>query len=89
MKITQDGLQDKVNELNKLTGSPAKPYDHDLQKFNVGSFYLSYRFDGVALFRISKENGSFYDVFEEGYSTKRVLYSKIYALIIGYKMGRL
>ncbi len=85
-KITQKDREAVVSRLNKVTKSPESSYTKTKDgkfKANIGNYHLSYAYGGVSLHRMSSIGGGVDDVFSCGHTTKRDLYNRIHAYLIG------
>lgn len=98
MRITEKLLEGLVESLNRVTGSPTKPYKHvgvpvstenplgyDLVP-DPGHFQLQAQNGGFMLQR-TKERG-WEDVFNAGVMSKKDLHARISALIDGYQLAQ-
>ncbi len=84
--IKQSDLEAVVLRLNKATKSPETSYTKlktGKYKANVGNYHLSFSYGGVCLHRMSSLGGGVDDVFSCGHTTKRDLYNRIHAYLIG------
>lgn len=90
-RITQKDLEAVVARLNRLTGSPEKPYVRDEKgslydaqgkSLSTGNYHLSYAYGGVSLHRVCS-SGGINDVFRCGHIPKRDLYEKMHSFISG------
>lgn len=86
-RITDKHLQALCDRINKLTGSPEKPYARDEStgrtRAQVGNFHISFAYGGVSLHRMSNESGGVSCPLGYGHGTKRELYEKMQAYIAG------
>ena len=90
-RITNKQLEARINWLNELTGSPAAPYTRDEDGkmiANVGNYHLSQQSGGSALNQMANESGGINDVFRSGHITKRELFDRIDAMMIGFRVGK-
>ena len=89
MRITQSDLEAVVLRINRITDSPESTYTKDAKgKFhaNMGNYHLDWAYGGVCLCRICNKGGGV-EVIISGYCTKRELYEKMQAFIMGYCTG--
>ena len=86
--VTQAMLQNKIDYLNKITGSPAKPYIRvdNRSVAQIGNFNLYMAYGAYGLHRISNEGGGVSTPIY-GLHTKRELYAQLSSLINGYEMA--
>jgi hypothetical protein len=84
-QITKKMLQGKIDLLNELTGNPLQQYSLVDGKYRsqIGNYHLSMENGGYALYRIVNEGGGINDIFSRGHGTKRELYERICAYILG------
>jgi hypothetical protein len=85
-RITKNMLDMRVEYLNKITNSPAKPYQRDARGklvANPGNFHLDGAYGGYSLCRMSTTGGGCSDVFSTGHMPKRELFEKLCAFIQG------
>jgi len=80
-RITEAHLQAKIDRLNKITGSPAKPYTNG--KANIGNFHLSHAYGGVCLHRMYNDGGGVSSPLSTGHVSKRELAGLLDAYISG------
>jgi len=86
MRITQKDLENLVNRINEATKSPNTSWTKNADgkmKANIDNYHLSYAYGGVALHRMTNDGGGVDDVFRCGHVTKRELYSKLDAYLLG------
>ena len=88
MRVTKDMLENKVDELNRITNSP-KEYFSDDGKFtvNVGHFCISGAYGGYELQRVCTSGGGVTAPLNTGHIPKKELYNLISAFIDGYGYG--
>jgi hypothetical protein len=84
-RITESQLLNLIKRLNNLTGNPEQGYTETETGFkaNVGNFYLSHAYGGVALMQMVNESGGCSMPLMQGHTTKRDCYDQIYAFIKG------
>lgn len=84
-RITLKNLQAVVDRLNRITGSPAKPWTHADGKnvAQIGCYHLSRAYGGVSLHRMVTDGGGVSDVLYCGHVPMRDLYNRISAYIYG------
>jgi len=85
MKVTQNDLNILVKIINKLTNSPPNPYTMipgGKSESNPLHFYLDYGYGGVSLERICSDGQGASEIFP-GHGTKKELYEKLKAYILG------
>lgn len=94
-RITPARLERAILEVNTLLGMPTEPYtatgEPGTKSYcitaNPGCFYLAGAFGGSTLERMSGGGGSQTPLMG-GYTTKRLLYNEIQALLVGIKLGK-
>ena len=89
-RITDKTLQAVCDSINTMQGLPLtayKPYDATVGRAmpNAGAYRISHAYGGVALHRMSTEEGctGVHDVFSRGHMPKRELYELMHAFIRG------
>ena len=80
-RVTEKHLQAIVDRLNRITGSPMKPYEGN--KAQIGNYHLSHAYGGVCLHRMGNENGGVSSPLSTGHIPKRELQGLLYAFISG------
>ena len=87
--ITLSMLKSKIEYLNTITKSPAKPYSNDDGKLkgNIGNFNLYQAYGAYGLHRMVNEGGGVTDSYVYGLHTKRELYYRIDSLIRGFELS--
>ena len=83
-RITRSNLEAVVKRLNIMTGNSIDPYTKDKNGnfiANIGNYRISGAYGGVSLYRMAT------DVFGCGHVTKRDLYDRLHAYLIGIKHG--
>lgn len=85
MRITDKDLEAVVKRINSVTGMPLEPYANIDGKFvaQIGNYHLSHAYGGVCLHRMQTDGGGVQDVFSSGHETKRELYNRMQAFLIG------
>lgn len=86
-RITDKDLIAVVARLNRTTGHPEQSYDPNGEpgnRYNVGSYYLSYAYGGVALCRVVNQDGGSEDVLRSGHIPRRDLYNQVHAYLKGW-----
>lgn len=75
MSVTLKTLQHKVDCINEMTGNPSEPYTRTESGFvtNIGCYYISQAYGGVALVRMVTEGGGQTMPTQSGHITKRQL----------------
>ena len=88
MRTTEKALQSKIDQLNKITGNPLKPYSYNegTIKGNVGNYCLNGVYGGWNLVQIVNEGGGIHSLLFG--RTKSELYSRIESLIMGVLIGK-
>jgi hypothetical protein len=79
-------LQVLVDDINRLTGSPLKPWTRQADgtmKANIGNYHLSGAYGGVCLHQMSNESGGVRTPLSYGHVPKRELYGMLQAFISG------
>ena len=85
-RVTEKQLQAIVDRLNRITGSPMKPYVDG--KAQIGNYHLSHAYGGVCLHRMHNENGGVSSPLSTGHISKRELMGLLYAFISGIETQR-
>ena len=88
MRINKKDLEAVVNRINKMVGAPEHAYTRTRDgkiKANIGNFHLDWAYGGVSLVRMATEGGGVTTIIH-GYGTKRELYEKMQALIVGLEL---
>lgn len=85
-RITDKNLQAMCDRINRLMGTPMKPYIDG--KAQIGNYHLSHAYGGVTLHRMHNESGGVSGPFMTGCVPKRELYNQMYAFIAGINAGR-
>ena len=96
MRVTKKMLKNKVNELNKITGSPVDYYRIDkspgdifqVKHTNKNHFCLAGAYGGYQLQRVCNSGGGVNSFFNTGYTSKKELYNLISAFIDGIELQK-
>ncbi len=75
MRVTLSMLEEKVKRINEALGAETSPFTavEGGTKTNVGTFYISKAYGGVALFRIVSTSGAITMPIRSGHVTRREL----------------
>ncbi len=84
-RITEKQLDALCARLNKLTGSPEKPYADG--KACIGNYHISHAYGGVCLHRMHNTGGGVSCPLSSGHAPKRELYAAMHAYIDGIEFG--
>ena len=87
-RITEQNLLGLVGIINKMTGSPPEPWTTDADgkhHANVGNYHQEGAYGGKRLGRMCTDGGGVTDVFECGFTTKRDLYERMRAFMLGFR----
>lgn len=78
-------LKAKIDYLNQITNSPAKPYSEVNGKLvaNIGNFHLYQAYGAYGLHRMVNEGGGITDSYIYGLHTKRELFNRLNSFIAG------
>ena len=90
-RITDKHLQALVDRINRELGMPTEAYTKDASgkyRANVGNFHLDHAYSGVNLARMYNEGGGISQPLGGAYGTKRELYDKLAAMLVGIDFGR-
>ena len=89
-RITEKQLRSLVDHINKLTGNAPAPYTHNSTGIhaNIGNYFLEYAYNGINLVRMCSEGGGISQPLGGGFHTKRELYEKLHAFILGIETGK-
>ena len=85
-RITEKQLESACAAINQLTKSPLETYVKSKSgKYTaqIGNYHLSHAYGVVSLHRIMSKGGGVEDVFRCGHVTKRDLFNRIQAFIVG------
>ena len=88
MRVTQKLLDQRLHNLNELTGEhpDRATVDSDgARRYNIGTYVIGHNAGNVRLERIDNEAGGTHEV--TGFSSKRELYYMINAFMKGYVTG--
>jgi len=84
MRVSKKMLENKVDQLNKITNSPMQYFgDYDV---NVGHFCISGAYGGYELQRTCNNGGGVRTFFNTGHIPKKELYNLISAFIDGIEL---
>lgn len=91
-RITNKQLEQLCVVLNNSLGTygVTEPWRRDEDgtlRANIGVFYIDGGYGGVALYRMVTDGGGVTDVFNVGHITKRDLYNRIRALMVGIDLA--
>ena len=78
-KITNKDLENKLDRINNIAGHKDAPYS------TIGAYCLDYAYGGVSLEKWVNDAGGVEDVFGCGHITKRELYNRINAYLLGLR----
>jgi len=85
-RITKKDLEYLVKRINEVKGTPVEEYTKDPEtgwyKSNLGNYHLDWAYGGVCLEQTVTEGGGT-RIILLGYGTKRELYGKMQAFLIG------
>jgi hypothetical protein len=84
-RVTEKHLQAIVDRLNRITGSPMKPYEGN--KAQIGNYHLSHAYGGVCLHRMHNDAGGVSSPLSTGHITKRELAGLMHAFMAGMEMA--
>lgn len=86
-RVTDKQLQAIVDRINRMTGSPIKPWSRPVESgplvSNVGNYHLDHAYGGVSLCRMSNRQGGVSNVLSIGHVPKRELEGLMFAFIKG------
>lgn len=85
IRITESMLNNKIVTINMHMNTPDKHYAEP-GKANVGHYYLSYQYGGVALYQVGKNGDR--SVFSHGFVTKVAMYDMLSAFIRGIQEAK-
>ena len=88
MRITLKMLENKIDYLNQITGSPSTAYTRQGNgnlKANVGHWHLDGAYGGWQVARMYNEGGAITTRDCGGFGTKREVYDKLCAFIDGHE----
>lgn len=89
MRTTEKMLQNQVDYLNELMGTPKKPWtsENGKTRSNIGNYHLYFAYGGVCLHQIMNEGGGVKTPIGGGCVPKKELYQKLTAFIEGIELG--
>ena len=89
-RINDLHLTNLINRLNNLTGNSTDQWGivDGKTKANIGSFYISHAYGGVALMQMVNESGGVNMPLMQGHTTKRDCYDQVYAFIKGIEYAQ-
>lgn len=87
-RIKKADLEHKVNELNRITGNPAQPWNIETRTSNPGCHVLQGAYGGWQLQQIVNESGGV-SAISLGYISKREMYDFIQAYTWGIQGAKL
>lgn len=84
-RTTQKQLEFLCARINAAHQTPAQPYERIDGSLvgQIGNYHLSGAYGGVSLHQIANESGGARDVFSCGHVTKRDLYNRMAAYLVG------
>jgi hypothetical protein len=83
-RITDKNLEGVCAIINRVTGSPEKPYVDGVAQ--IGNYHIGSAYGGVSLQRMSNSSGGVTEPLYCGYQTKRDLWNRIHAFLKGIEM---
>ena len=83
-RITNKNLDGVCSIINRVTGSPEKPYIDGIAQ--VGNYHIGSAYGGVCLHRMSNTSGGVTEPLYCGYTTKRDLYYRMHAFLKGIEV---
>lgn len=88
-RITDKDLDNLAATINRLTGSPEKPYAQvdGRHVAQPGNFHISHAYGGVCLHRMSNTGGGVSCPLVSYHSPKRELYDRMHAFIDGLEFS--
>ena len=87
-RISVKQLERLVDEINRVTGSPAEPWTKQPDghfKANIGNYHLSGAYGGYCLHRMYNDGGGVTTPLVSGHVPKRDLYWKMHAFLSGLR----
>lgn len=84
-RITDKHLEFKVELINGALNRPAKPWNRETRKANIGNFHISSAYGGVCLHEMANDGGGVHDVFSCGHVPKRELLYRMDAMLAGIR----
>ncbi len=90
MRTTDKMLETKLNQLNKLLGTPLKPYSEINGKFqaNVGNIHVDSNLLGVQICRMHNEGGACSTPYGAERLSKGKCLAKLETIIIAVEIAR-
>ena len=87
MRITEKDIEAVIHRINIATGSPETPWTKEASgmKANIDNYHRSGAYGGVTLHRMINDGGATEDVFSCGHITKRDLYNRMQAFLVGLR----
>ena len=83
-RITEANLQGLCDRLNRVTGSPEKPYIDG--KCQIGNYHISHAYGGVCLHRMHNDGGGVTEPLYCGHCPKRELWNRMHAFLKGIEL---
>jgi hypothetical protein len=83
-RITDKNLEGVCAIINRVTGSPEKPYVDGVAQ--IGNYHIGSAYGGVSLQRMSNSSGGVTEPLYCGYQTKRDLWNRMHAFLKGIEM---
>ena len=80
-RVTESELQSIVDRINRICGTPDKPYVNGNSQ--VGNYHLGFAYGGVELQQMENESGGVRTPLGCGHVTKRELRDRMHAFISG------
>ncbi|MEK0324194.1 MAG: hypothetical protein QQN63_00690 [Nitrosopumilus sp.] len=95
-RITLKDLENLIERLNRVTGSPMVSHTKldvadkafPRYKSNPGHYCLDRAYGGNKLVRITSEGSGETNISNGGYDTKTILYHEILAILTGIEIGK-
>lgn len=78
-RITRADLDGAVDLLNRIAGTPTRPYRFGTRTPNIGHYHIDNAYGGWALHQMVNEAGAERDIFNMGHMPARELYNLIHA----------
>ena len=85
-RITDKDLDKLCDRINELTESPMRPWGDG--EANIGNFHIAHAYGGVRLHRMYNKGGGITTPLGGGYVTKRELYDRLHAYILGMEAAK-
>ncbi len=85
-RITDKNLDGVCAIINRVTGSPEKPYVYGVAQ--IGNYHIGSACGGVSLQRMSNSSGGVTEPLYCGYTTKRDLWNRMHAFLKGIELER-